>query len=71
MEVDYGTASISQGIDMEGTSHATVTRFGLINLLVSAETLIPPINLNAMMIFGAIIKWAVKSLWFEAAEILG
>jgi hypothetical protein len=61
MEVNYVTASILQPIDMEGTSHnandyGTVARSGLINLLVYVETPIPPINLNTLMIFGAIVK---------------
>jgi hypothetical protein len=61
MEVDYVTTSILQAIDMEGTSHdandyGTVARFGLNNLLIYVETPIPPINLNALMIFGAIVK---------------
>jgi hypothetical protein len=61
MEIDYGTASISQAIDMVRTSHAgddygIVARFRLINFLVYVETPIPPINLNAPIIFGAIVK---------------
>jgi len=61
MEVDYVTASILQAIDMEGTSndandYGTIVRFGLNNLFVYVESPIPPINLNTLMIFGAIVK---------------
>jgi hypothetical protein len=61
MEINYGTTSISQAIDMEGTSHdgndyGIVLRSRLINLLIYVETPIPPINLNAPIIFGAIVK---------------